>query len=419
MWPAWRIDKRLSKNVIATTVVQVTNYLVPLILTPLITRAFGTELYGRLAYAQNITSYFFIIIIFGLDYVASKNVALNRDNPTELNNIFSTVIRWRTIMFFATIAILTALYYTFAPVHNYLTLYLICASGNIGYVLFPTFFLQGQEDLVKASLATFTIRTTLLLAVCLLVKTQQDLLLYVALLSGINILVSGAMCVYTKRHYHLRRGVFNSVLIKQSLAPFATDIITSLYYSVGLVLMGFVLNENSIGLYSGAVKIITAGTIVLCYPFTHALYPRQCSLFAKGPAQGWNFFKKTIGTSILLGTTVAVGVYIGAPILVNIFLGPAFKEATNYVRQMTGIPLCVILASIMSINGLYALGKQKIVPIICLIAGITGSTICYLLLPTLGPTANIICWYVAQGIEIIADGMVLFQAKRKNFFFRK
>lgn len=420
MWSGM-VDRRLSTNLVAVTVVQLTNYLVPLVLTPLITRAFGTELYGRLAYAQNITSYFFVCIIFGLDYTASRAVALNRENPTALNDIFSTVLRWRMGMFIGSLIALTILYYCFAPVHNYLPLYLLCAAGNFGYVLFPNFFLQGQEDLVKVSIATFIIRVTLLLAVIGLVKTQQDLLLYVALLSGINILVSSGMFVYTKRRYGLRGGVFKGELVQQSIAPFATDLINSLYYSVGVVLMGFVLTETTIGLYSGAAKLLTAVSIVLCYPFTHALYPRQCQVFTEDTAHGWHLFRSTLLVVTLLGTLTGVTLYALAPWLVKVFLGADFQQAVIYVRQMCAIPLLVVLATTMSINGLYALGKQRLMPVICLIAGITGCLCCYCLLPTLGPTANIICWYTAQALEIALDAGFLYKYSRvrKNFFFRK
>ena len=81
--------KRISSqplfvNIASLGMVQIANYLIPVIIVPFVIRALGVEAFGKASYAQNIVAYLTILVNFGFDYSATQDVAINRDDKEKL-----------------------------------------------------------------------------------------------------------------------------------------------------------------------------------------------------------------------------------------------------------------------------------------------------------------------------------------------
>jgi PST family polysaccharide transporter len=57
----------------ALSILQVANYLIPLLVLPVISRVLGASLFGSVGYAQNIISYLTLLVNFGFEYSATRN----------------------------------------------------------------------------------------------------------------------------------------------------------------------------------------------------------------------------------------------------------------------------------------------------------------------------------------------------------
>ena len=139
-------NRQVVKNVTWLSVLQVANYLIPLLVIPYIVRVLGVELFGKVSYAQNIISYFTLIVNFGFEYSATRQIAICKDNHDKVRAVFWSVIRQKTVLLLVAFVGLLLLYVSFPKVHDDFRLYGLVFLLNIGVVLFPTWFFQGIED---------------------------------------------------------------------------------------------------------------------------------------------------------------------------------------------------------------------------------------------------------------------------------
>ena len=93
------------------TVLQLANILIPLIVLPYIVRIFGADLFGKVSYAQNIISYLTLLINFGFDYSATREIAINKNNIELRNKIFWTVIKAKSLLLVLSLLLLVILYF--------------------------------------------------------------------------------------------------------------------------------------------------------------------------------------------------------------------------------------------------------------------------------------------------------------------
>ncbi len=84
--------KVLIQNFSYLSALQVFNMLLPLITYPYLIRVLGKETYGFVVFAQAIVGYLLILVGFGFNISATKEVSIHRDNKEKLSEIVSSVL---------------------------------------------------------------------------------------------------------------------------------------------------------------------------------------------------------------------------------------------------------------------------------------------------------------------------------------
>ena len=94
-----RNNKTIAKNTGYLTIIECVRIFMPFVALPYIIRTVGMERYGMVALAQTIVQYFIVVINFGLDISAVKDVSVHRNDKLALNRIVSTVLFIKLILF--------------------------------------------------------------------------------------------------------------------------------------------------------------------------------------------------------------------------------------------------------------------------------------------------------------------------------
>ena len=166
------------KNMTWLSILQFANYLIPLLIIPYIVRILGAEIFGKITYAQNIISYFTLLVNFGFDYSATREIAINKGKPSDITQIFWSVMKQKTLLLIISFVGLIILYFTYYKVNNDFTLYLCIFLLNVGVVLFPNWFFQGIEEMGKMAIFNVLIKGLGLILTFILVKSTTDYLIY-------------------------------------------------------------------------------------------------------------------------------------------------------------------------------------------------------------------------------------------------
>lgn len=407
-------------NIASLGLVQLANYIIPILIIPFVVRALGVEFFGKASYAQNIISYLTLIVTYGFEYSATQDIAIHRENKQKLQTIFWTVIRFKFILLAISFIALAVLYFTFSKVNEDPQLYIYAALLNVGMVMFPTWFFQGIEKMGNMALFNFAIKALGAILVVLLVGSPADYRNYILILSLSYVIVGVASFFYVVKKYDLRGGTKDADLswnvIRKGFPIFLNNVFVSFYAAIGITVIGIYLTDYDVGIYSGAYKIIQAVIMLTTMPVSLALFPVISRKFNNSKVEGWSFFKKILIIVFILSVAICAIVFISSPIIVKLLLGEEFAGAFLVLRYMSVIPGLVIMASILTVQGLYGLQLQRYAPYVGAAAGLTGLTVSLICIPILGVLGAVITWCIAQLIEIIIVSCIILRYKKITVF---
>lgn len=409
----------IFKNMVSLGVVQFANYLIPLLIIPFVTRALGVDMFGRVCYAQNIVSYLAILINFGFDYSATQDVAIHKNDRHALGVIFKTVMISKIVLFAISMVALCVLCALYAPIGNDAKLYFWAAMFNMGYVLFPTWLFQGMEDMGRMSVMNFTAKLTGACLIIAVVRKADDYLAYVSILSIVYVLIGLFALVYAIRHYRIalqveRDKTLSSTLLRKSCPIFVTTLAGSMYNAMGLTLLGTMMSVTEVGVYAGSQKVVLACIMLTCMPFSVAIFPKMSRLFESNKRDAWRFFRRSMLMALAAGLCMTPCIWLFAPIVVKVLLGSGFEGSIMQIRWMAGLPLLVLIGTMLTVQGLYGTQLQRFAPIVVVLSGAISVMLNSLLIPAHHAVGCIVSWYAAESIEILMVSGILWHYKRKQ-----
>ena len=251
------------KNMTALGVLQIANYLIPLLVLPVVSRVLGATLFGSVGYAQNIVSYLTLLVNFGFEYSATRQVALAGDDKEKKRQLFWAVITAKAGLLVLSFVILALLPLFVERVACDPRLYIYTALTNIGIVFFPTWYLQGEQQMDKMAWANFFTKLLGALLVVALVREASMYRWYPLLLSMASIVVGIGAMIYVVRHFEIGRYVCTREAMKEVLHAgmpiFINNVFVSLYTTVNMTLLGGFATDEMIGYFSAAQRVGLCG----------------------------------------------------------------------------------------------------------------------------------------------------------------
>jgi len=409
----------LMRNIASVGVLQLANYIVPLLIVPFVTRALGKEMFGSVSYAQNIVAYLTLLVTYGYEYSATQDIALNREDKGKLRTIFWTVIRSRLALFLLSLLLLAATSVFLVRIQEAPMLYLSAALINLGVAIYPTWFFQGIEQMGKMAVAGFLIKVVGGVFIILLVTTPADGLLYLLLLSLAYVVVGAGTLVYVVRHYGMTYTIggdkeLSKSVVRRGFPIFLNSFFVSLYTMVGLTILGGFVNDGELGIYSGAYRIVMAIMVVCNTPINIGLFPVMSRRWNDSLAEGWKYFGKALGIVAGAGALIAAVTFVSAPLLVAILLGSDFTEAVTLLRPMALLPLLVMVSSLLTVQGLYGLRKQHLAPYIGFAVAVVGLSLNLWFIPLFGTMGAAYAWIASQVCEVVICATILLVLRRSG-----
>lgn len=403
-------------NMASLGLLQIANYLIPIAVFPFITRALGVETIGRICYAQNIIQYFTIIITYGFEYSATREIAIHKEDKEKVSQIFWSVIAIKTLLLAFTFLCLIVLSIFWGRVQEDLPLYLCLFGINIGFTYFPTWFFQGIEEMKGMSVINFLIKLFGMGLSVFFIHSPEDYLVY-AYLPSISYTVFGlGSFIYVIKKYGIKRcSSIKSEIVnqnKKAFPIFLNSFFQTLYTTANVTILGLFVCDYEVGIYAGAHKIITCILMITSMPINIAIYPSVGRKMAESKTEGIRYLKQVGLYVVVAALAISLLSLLVSPLLVKILLGSQFTDSIPLLRVFCCMPLLVITASLCTVQGLYGLGYQKYAPWMGLTVGLVCILMNFQFIPLWGVYGAALSWIIAEILEIgISGGIVMYKSR--------
>jgi PST family polysaccharide transporter len=192
----------------------------------------------------------------------------------------------------------------------------------------------------------------------------------------------GAIAAFKIFQLHLSVPSWRGVLreISDSTPFFFTTAAISLYTSGNAFVLGLLTNAVAVGYYSAAEKIVTACAGLLG-PLSQAVYPRFSRLARESRAQTLLWARRMLALTGGGSLILSVLLFVGAPLIVKIVLGPKYTPSAAVIAIMSPLPVLIAISNVLGVQLLFPFGHEKRVLAIVLVAGLINITLAVLLAP--------------------------------------
>lgn len=402
---------RIIKNIASVGLLQIANYVIPILIVPIVARTLGVEMVGKVSYAQNIISYFTLIVLYGFEYSATQEIAIHRDNQNRLSAIFSAVIIDRLLLLLISLGTMALLGLFWERMKNDMPLYYGVFLINVGFAFFPTWFFQGKEDMGIMSIFNFIIKLVGNVLVVLTISSPNDYLFFATIPPAVYAAVGFGAFLYViiKYEIHFSLNCFSEAIyqMKKGFAIFVNTALTSVNTYANLTILGLYLSDYQMGIYSGAQRIIMAVLMMTSMPINIALFPTISRKIKESYTEGKQTFKLYAKYIVAIAACISLVSCIFAPLAVRILLGDGFVQSITPLKVLSALPLLVTTASLLTVQGVYGFGMQKYAPIIGLSLCIFSITMNLILIPRIGIYGAAFTWIGAEIVEILISGSIL------------
>lgn len=369
--------KRLFSNFFSLTILQIVNYALPLLTLPYLVRVLNVETYGLVMFAQSFILFFNILVDFGFNLSATKDVSIYRDDKDKLTEVYSSVIIIKCLLILVSLVLLTLIISFSGKFSENKSIYYLSFLWVVGQALFPVWYFQGIEKMKYITIVNIVAKFLFTSCIFVFVKENSDYLL-VPLFNGLGLVIAALIALWII-HVSLKQKIswqkFSTLwfYFKQSSVFFLSRASLSMYTSANSFVLGLFSSNAIVGYYAIADQLYKA-LQAFYTPLSQVLYP----YIAKEKNIG--LFKKIFKLSVILNVigifilffivkdvfellfTQKIGmesitvfnIFLVASLIVvpSILLGYPFLGALGYSKEAN---LSVIYASILHILGLVLL----------------------------------------------------------------
>jgi PST family polysaccharide transporter len=408
MQPKESPRRRLLLNGLSLYLVQGCTYLLPLITLPYLGRVLGPAGWGAVLFAQAIGAGIAIVIEYGFEMSATREVARFSDSKARLRELVSGVLGAKAVL--AVLGVAAALLvrpYTVRVAPSD-ALFWASVLWGVGQGINMLWYFQGLQRMAWAGGLDIAGKAVATICIFALVHRPQDGW-KVMMAQALGCAVSHAITVgiaYQEVGF-CRPGirlVRDALRLGWPLFLFRASM-SLLTVANGLIL-GFLASPTAVGLFGAADKFRQVAFQAL-WPINQTLFPHQSYAVREDPLKAIRTVRRSLALLRTLSTIFGVILMLFAPLVIRLILGAAFMPAAPVLRVLALMIPLQALCTVVSTQWVLPLGFDRECNFVVLTSGIINVIGGILLSGRFGALGMAVAVTVSQLYGLIALDTIL------------
>jgi PST family polysaccharide transporter len=405
--------RRLTKNVLSLTLVQIANYVFPIISVPIISRIIGPGKFGILNFAVAFVLYFVLLVAYGFDYTATRKISRDPDNAQNRSKVFSEVFYTQCLLFVVSAIIFALLLFIVPELRAHKLIFIYTFLTCLATLFTQNWLFQAMQDLSKVAIFNLVSKALYTIFVLIVVRKNEDYVWQPLLIGAIQVAISIWSFTWALNKYQIKLTRVSFSRCRQVLGEgriiFFSLFFANLYTGTNTVILGFYQNAEQVGYYTAAQRLIVIAQSVLAIPLAQSFYPVAGRAFGEGREQGLRMIQKLVPLIVVFLGVASVGMFLFGPWVIKLFYGYKFAPAIPAFRLLAVVPLFYMLNNLFGIQIMVNLGMDKIYFRLTALAGLLSVTLNLLTIYQWGYMGTAANWLITETFLCVLGYAVLRQ----------
>lgn len=346
----------VKKNYIYESLYQILILIVPFIVSPYVARVLKAEGVGVYSYTSAIVAYFEMFAILGIRNYGGRTVARYQDKR-ERSRVF-----WEIFTAHFVLSVIAVLLYVFYVIFaaQYRKIAWLQGMNILAALLDISWFFTGTENFKILTIRNGILKIATCAAVFLLVKKQDDVVIYVAILSfgTLSAAISLIPCArkyicWVKPEWRDAREHFKPVFIL-AIPTF----LTTIYMTMDKILLGFFVGNREVAYYENSEKTLIVRNFI--YSIGTVMLPRISALYAqKDYSRIKGYIRQAIELSLIMCCAFSFGLMACADKFAPWFWGQEFTICGRLIHYAATMMFFNTVANTIRVLYLIPLNRDK------------------------------------------------------------
>ena len=278
------IENNVKKETLYLYLIQVSNFLIPLLTFPYLAAKLGVESFGKIGFATTLFFLFTFIVDFGFILSGAKSISLNKES-NDISDVIYTNIQFSKTIIFTLLLVISSVIIFFIDI-NKLDFYIIflCLLFSFTSILTPAYLFNGLGKNSVLAAVTVIVRLLFVIPIFFLVDDAGDIwyAIFLQLLPYVIIGLLIQSIIRKNRIINFKFSLINKeIAIKESRESFE-NFIASFFtlgftYLTPLVVKG-VFGDYALGLYTLIERLISA-LRQMYVPINQSFFSKVCVIY--------------------------------------------------------------------------------------------------------------------------------------------
>lgn len=384
-----------------------------LITYPYVSRVLQVENLGKVNYSASIVSYFALIAALGFNTYAIREGGKIRNDSKSFTTLANEIFTFNFITVLIAYIILAIVTLLVPKFHPYVMLLAIQSVTMISAWIGVNWVNVVFEDYLFITIRSITVQILSLIAMFLFVKKTEDYYVYASISISAHFFVSIINFFYVQRYIKIRfvRKINALNHIKPILVFFSNTLAVSVYLNSDTTMIGWILGNYDVGLYSVSVKIYSTIRNLIAAVYNVAVSRMSLYSVEEDLKNFKLLLNRIINTVILISLPMTAGLVILSRRLIMLLSGESYILATKSLQILAFAFLFAVLGGVLAYCVDIPLRKENNVLYATVISAVENIGLNVILIPLYGINGAAFTTFLAE----VTVFCVLLSGLRKAF----